>query len=158
WARCGRHSRNAASRTPSHDRAKSLPSVRSHGSAQREQSRVQPALETSVVSSGLREDHLDPEDVAAYVDKLATAERRALIEAHLAECAECRAEVSDSARIIGALAGPRRTRSGLVAAAAIAAALLLFVRPGTDRESGTPFGNSSITHREAPVTTTVAPV
>ena len=97
--------------------------------------------------------HLDPRDVAAYVDRAGTASERARIESHLATCAECRAEVSDAARIIATLPrtrGPRR--SLIISAAGIAAVLLMFMWPR---------GNGDGTvgqHRESAVTTTVSPV
>jgi hypothetical protein len=99
------------------------------------------------------EQHLDPRDVAAYVDRAATASERTRIESHLATCAECRAEVSDAARIIASLPRSRAARRGLiVSAAGIAAMLLVFMWPRADRDNTFP------QHRESPVTTTISPV
>ena len=96
--------------------------------------------------------HLDPNEVVAYVDRVASPTARARIEAHLATCAECRAEVSDAARIIATVPPARRTRRrALVSAAGIAAMLLVFLWPRADR------GPVNQQHRELPVTTTIAP-
>ena len=96
--------------------------------------------------------HLDPNEVVAYVDRVATPTTRARLETHLATCAECRAEVSDAARIIATLPRPqvRRLRVG-ISAAGIAAMLLVFLWPRADR------GPVNQQHRELPVTTTIAP-
>jgi hypothetical protein len=106
-------------------------------------------LEAIVVS----EQHLAPNDIAAYVDRAATGSRRARIESHLATCAECRAEVSDAARIINTLPPARSSRQrAIISAAAIAATLLFFVLPRAGREP------PGVPHRESGITTTVAPV
>ncbi len=97
--------------------------------------------------------HLDPRDVAAYVDRAATPSERARIESHLVTCAECRAEVSDAARIIATLPRSRGARRSLiVSAAGIAAMLLVFLWPRVDRD------NTGRQHRESAITTTVSPV
>ena len=97
--------------------------------------------------------HLDPRDVVAYVDRVATPSERARIESHLVSCPECRAEVSEAAHIIATLPRARGTRRRVViSAAGIAAMLLVFLWPRADRQNGQP------QHREAPVTTTIAPV
>jgi len=96
--------------------------------------------------------HLDPRDVAAYIDRAATPDERARIESHLATCAECRAEVSDAARITATLPRSRGARRSLiVSAAGIAAMLLVFLWPRGDRDS-------TRQHRESALTTTVSPV
>jgi len=98
--------------------------------------------------------HLAPKDVAAYVDHLATTSARARIESHLAICAECRAEVSDAARIIATIPRSRTTRRRVtISAAGIAAMLLVFLWPRADRNTNT----ANPRHREAPLTTTIAP-
>jgi putative zinc finger protein len=97
--------------------------------------------------------HLDPRDVVAYVDRASTPSERARIESHLVTCPECRAEVSEAAHIIATLPPARGVRRGvLITAAGIAAVLLVFLLPRTDRQIG------QLQHREAAVTTTVAPV
>jgi hypothetical protein len=96
--------------------------------------------------------HLDPRDVVAYVDRVAPPSERARIESHLVTCPECRAEVSEAAHIIATLPRSRGIRrSALITAAGIAAVLLVFLLPRADRQTG-------LQHREAPVTTTIAPM
>ncbi|HEY3112623.1 MAG TPA: zf-HC2 domain-containing protein [Gemmatimonadaceae bacterium] len=102
---------------------------------------------------GVTGHHLDPRDIAAYVDRAATPSERARIESHLVTCPECRAEVSEAAHIIYTLPRARGVRRGvLITTAGIAAVLLVFLLPRTDRQIG------KLQHREAGVTTTVAPV
>src|SRR6476660_2253425 len=97
--------------------------------------------------------HLDPRDVVAYVDGVATVAERARIESHLATCAECRAEVSEVPRIIATAPRARASRRHLViAAAGIAAMLLVFLWPRADTRRPLP------QHRESSITTTIAPV
>ena len=106
-----------------------------------------------VEAVSMTEQHLDPNEVVAYVDHVATPSARARIETHLATCAECRAEVSDAARIIATLPAARGTRRRVaISAAGIAAMLLVFLWPRASREP------LDLQHREAPVTTTIAPV
>src|SRR6267378_2840498 len=81
--------------------------------------------------------HLEPREVAGYVDRVLPDTERARIEAHLATCPECRAEVADAGRIIATLPRPRRVRRGvMVSAAGIAAMLLVFLWPRADRDLG----------------------
>jgi hypothetical protein len=96
--------------------------------------------------------HLDPREVAGYVDRVLPDTERARIEAHLATCPECRAEVAEAGRIIATLPRPRRIRRGvMVSAAGIAAMLLVFLWPRDDRDLG------DRKHRESAVITTIAP-
>ena len=44
--------------------------------------------------------HLDPQEVAGYIDRAVPDTERARIEAHLATCAECRGEIADAGRIM----------------------------------------------------------
>lgn len=78
-------------------------------------------------------EHLDGVRAAAYAEgSLSDAERTA-VEAHLAECAECRAEVTEVALLIGEKG--RRSRWWLtvpVTAAAAVAAVLLIAGPLTE--------------------------
>jgi hypothetical protein len=66
------------------------------------------------------------DQVAAFVDHRLQGTERAAVESHLAECADCRAEVIEVERLVG---GVRRyrTRSLVVGGLAIAAGLLLVV-------------------------------
>ncbi|MGH2625338.1 MAG: zf-HC2 domain-containing protein [Anaerolineales bacterium] len=90
--------------------------------------------------------HLEPGEVAAYVDRRLVGAVLARVEAHLADCATCRVEVIEVARIRASVPGLRPWRV-LVPAAAVAAVLLLVLTPeGMDR------------HRELAVATTIAPV
>jgi hypothetical protein len=53
-----------------------------------------------MVSEERSEQHLEAQEVAAYVDGAISSDRYAAIQAHLATCAECRAEVFDVSRIV----------------------------------------------------------
>ena len=111
-------------------------------------------MSTRVVEAiSVTNEHLDPDEIAAYVDGAVTPDKRPRIESHLATCAECRAEVSEAASIIATLPSARRrgTRA-LASAAGIAAMLLVFLWPRADRDD---IGRQ---HRESAVTTTVPPV
>ncbi len=110
-------------------------------------------MSTGVVEAiRVTDEHLDPRIVAGYVDRVLPDAERARIEAHLATCPECRAEVADAARIIATLPHTRRPRRGvMVSAAGIAAMLLVFLWPRADQDPGNP------QHRESSVTTTIAP-
>src|SRR2546427_7192239 len=94
--------------------------------------------------------HLTVEDVAAYADRGLVAAERARVEAHLAACAECRAEAVAVAGLSRAFA--RRRRWAGMAPLAAAAVLVLFLAPWPRlRDHGGPV------LREPPVTTAVAP-
>jgi hypothetical protein len=96
--------------------------------------------------------HLAPNDFAAYLDGATTGDRRARIEAHLAQCPECREEMRDAGRIIRTLPGAhRRARPIVAAVAAVAALVLISVLPRAYPNLSKP------QHRESPVTTTTAP-
>jgi hypothetical protein len=79
--------------------------------------------------------HLSTDDVAAAVDGRLPPGRRASIEAHLAICAACRAEVASvSAMVDSAPAPTRRSRwPALASLVAVAAAMLLVLGPVTRR-------------------------
>src|SRR5260370_10439144 len=99
----------------------------------------------------VRAGHLTVEDVAAYVDRGLLADQRARVEAHLAACAQCRAEVVT----VGRLARSLRMRRRWVATAPLAAAaavLVLVLAPWHgQRDQHTPL------LREPAITTTAAP-
>lgn len=93
--------------------------------------------------------HLAVADIAAYADRRLAAAERARVEAHLAACAECRAEVVAVARLSRSLASRRRW--AVVAPLAAAAVLVLLLAPWPRlRDQGPVL-------REPAVTTTVAP-
>jgi hypothetical protein len=101
-----------------------------------------------------RSEHLTPMDVASYIDGAATGDDRRRIDAHLADCVECRNDVVDSGRIVRSQASARLSSARLlvptaIAAAAAAAMVLVLVRPPLVEQRGE--------HREAPLTTTVLP-
>ena len=96
--------------------------------------------------------HLEPHEIANYVNGDVGGEARASIDAHLAACAECRAEVADVSRIVRTAPAARGVSRRIWIPAATAAALvLLWVGPPAFREQGTP------EHRDEGVTATVAP-
>jgi anti-sigma factor RsiW len=96
--------------------------------------------------------HLGVDETAAYVDGGVTAAERARMNAHLAGCADCRAEVADVVGIVRS-AGTSRTRVNRVwiPAAAAAVLALMWVAPRALRQQAAP------QHREEAVTMTVAP-
>jgi hypothetical protein len=96
--------------------------------------------------------HLQANEIAAYVDGGAAGEARAAIQAHLAACAECRAEVAEVSGIVRTLPRERwMARRIWVPAAAAAALALLWAGPRALREP------EVLEHRQEAVTTTVAP-
>src|SRR2546426_11618463 len=94
--------------------------------------------------------HLTAEDVAAYADRGLVAAERARVEAHLAACAECRAEVVAVARLSRSFA--RRGRWAGMAPPSAAAVLVLFLARWPR-----PRGPGGAALREPAVTTAVAP-
>jgi hypothetical protein len=89
-----------------------------------------PTLRANARNDRTVQSHLSGDDVAAFVDGRVSSEQRSGIEAHLAVCADCRAEVvAVSALVESAPAAVhRRSRWPLVGTgAAAAAAILLFV-------------------------------
>jgi hypothetical protein len=114
---------------------------------------TQQVAEARAVSELPFEQHLRPEEIAAYIDGVATGDARARIESHLATCDDCRAEIVDASRIAATLPRARGMRRRVwIPAAAAAAVVLLAVWPRTVREPGV-----EVTHRESPVTATIAP-
>lgn len=96
--------------------------------------------------------HLEANEIAAYVDGAVAGEARAAIQAHLAACAECRAEVAEVLPIVRTLPRARRVRGQIwIPAAAAAVLALLWAGPRALREPAVP------EHREEAVTTIVAP-
>jgi len=96
--------------------------------------------------------HLEVDETAAYVDGSVTGEERARMAAHLAACADCRAEVVDVSRIVRSAGASRSRNHGLWIPAVMAAVLaLVWVAPRALRQQSAP------QHREEAVTMTVAP-
>ena len=73
--------------------------------------------------------HLENGRLAAYLDRRLSADERAQVEAHLADCADCRAEVVALGRLRRRLARPSPWVIGPALAAAAVAAFLLLGRP-----------------------------
>lgn len=73
-------------------------------------------------------EHMRDGEMAAYLDRRLSGPDRARVEAHLAECAECRLEAREVRRLLDRSSRPRRLMvgAGLLAAAA---SLFLFLRP-----------------------------
>ena len=94
--------------------------------------------------------HLDPAEVARYVDQQASPELRTRVQNHMAECAECRDEVLEVLR-----AAPRATSATVrrvwLPTVAAAAFLVIVVWPRGERA-----GPQDI-HREGAITATIAP-
>jgi hypothetical protein len=101
------------------------------------------------VKTRSEEQHLEPGDVAAYVDTALHGPARRAVESHLAACAQCRAEVIDVGGVIRTMPRSRQRRYWIPAAAA-AAVLLLWVAPPIDQDA-------PVIHRDESVTLTPAP-
>src|SRR5919206_1600037 len=71
------------------------------------------------------ERHLSADEVAAYVDGALAGDERARIEAHLAVCADCRAEVREVTGLVRSLPEARRSARRVWIPAAAAAAVLV---------------------------------
>lgn len=96
--------------------------------------------------------HLEPDEIAAYVDNAVRGDERASIQEHLVACAECRAEVSEVSSIMRTAPDrPGVSPRIWLPAAAAAAFALLWLGPRALREQTVP------DHREEAVTMTVAP-
>jgi anti-sigma factor RsiW len=93
--------------------------------------------------------HLDPEQIAAYLDRTLSAAEYGQVEAHLVECRECRVEVLEVERLAGSVPGPRRWVAVPLLAAAAAAVVLVVMLPG--RPAPEPV------HREPAVQSSLAP-
>ena len=75
--------------------------------------------------------HLTPEQTAAYLDGVLAPEARARVEAHLEACSECRSEVVALRPLVASQETRRKLlRAGLVLGTAAAASMALLVYPG----------------------------
>ena len=82
-----------------------------------------------------RPEHPDDQQIAAYVDGVLPPSERVAMQAHLAQCPDCRAAVRDVARVVDTFPGSARGSRWMWApAAAVAAAALLWIVPTIDRE------------------------
>ena len=70
--------------------------------------------------------HPGAEDMAAYIDERATEADRARIEAHAADCPECRREIAEVTEVLSLTRSARRWRVW-VPTAAVAAAVIAFL-------------------------------
>ena len=113
---------------------------------------AQPLILESDMTNRRVEQHLEPAEVAAYVDGTLADDMRSDLEAHLVTCTDCRGEVVEVSRIARALPGRAMHRHVWIPTAAAAAAVILLIAwPRTIREP------EQLAHREAPVTATVSP-
>lgn len=69
--------------------------------------------------------HLESSDIAAYLDRALTPKEREKVEAHLADCAQCRRESVEVLRVRNRMR--RRSRWLVIPPVAAAAAVALFV-------------------------------
>ena len=76
-----------------------------------------------------REDHLAEGVIAAYVDHRLGGDERRAVEAHLAECVDCRAEVVAVTRLVWARRRPWLVATGGLGVAAAAAVLVIALVP-----------------------------
>lgn len=80
------------------------------------------------------------DQVAAFVDHRLQGTERAAVESHLAECADCRAEVVEVERLVGGVRR-HRARSLVIGGLAVAAGLMLVVSTVRHRGAGSDDGN-----------------
>jgi anti-sigma factor RsiW len=83
-----------------------------------------------MLSSSPPPGHLPADVLAAYIDRSLTPPARAEVEAHVADCAQCRAELVSAKRLVAAAprpTAPRRWSSVAVVGAAAAAVVIAFV-------------------------------
>jgi hypothetical protein len=87
-----------------------------------------------------RTGHLTSDEVAAYVDRRSSTAGRSGIEAHLADCDLCRAEVLEVRSMLKSAPQARRSNGSLRAlAGAAAAALILVALPWRDLRHSSSF-------------------
>lgn len=97
-------------------------------------------------------EHLAASEIAACVDGTLAGDERARVHAHLAECADCRAEVVEVTHVVRTAPAVRRsTRRFWIPAAAAAAVVLLWVAPRMRHEPVKEI------HRDQPTVSAAAP-
>jgi hypothetical protein len=101
-----------------------------------------------MVAQERSDQHLEAQEIAAYVDGGLSKDTHAAVEAHLAICAECRAEVFDVSRIVRAAPRARSSRrpwarrAWIPMAAAAAAVFIIWTKPWVPRQ------DSAVVHRD----------
>ena len=108
------------------------------------------ALGISRVTESSSSPHLEPNEVASYVDGALDAAGRARFDAHLVSCDHCRAEVAEVSLVAAAMRTRRRRKSFLIPAGAVAAAAILFMLLP-------PRGRAPSERREGPLSTAISP-
>ena len=99
--------------------------------------------------------HPEADDLAAYLDRRLDSSARAEVEAHVAWCDECRAELREVSAILhGDFVKPRRRRAWIGPAVAAAAAIVLLV--AYPRGPSSP--DEEPAHRDVPGALDLAPV
>jgi thiosulfate/3-mercaptopyruvate sulfurtransferase len=101
--------------------------------------------------------HLDENDIACYAHGVLPNQQRATVEAHLADCAECRAEVLELHRSISTDKRRTVTRYISIAATAAAAAVIFVVavpRAGRDAGPEIPLVATNVSADAGPVVST----
>lgn len=79
--------------------------------------------------------HIPAERMSEYVDGVLPPDQMTLVETHLAECLECRTEVTEVSRLLSMRRGPRRRRTILGLSAIAGAALVILVATTVFNES-----------------------
>src|SRR4051812_36504279 len=100
------------------------------------------------------EEHLDADEIVAYVDRAVAGDERLRIEAHLAACTECRVEVSEVIGVVRTIPELRQSRRRYWIPAAAAAALAIVLAWPRGQQARLTLGRE---HRQGAVTTTVGP-
>jgi hypothetical protein len=101
--------------------------------------------------AGVFMSHLEPEQIAAYLDRTLGASAHGQVEAHLVECRDCRVEVLEVERVADGVPGPRRWAAVPLLAAAAAAGVLVVTQVGRPATAPEPL------HREPVVQSSLAP-
>ena len=83
--------------------------------------------------------HLEAREISAYLDRTLTAMERERVEAHLADCAECRREAIEVSRVRSTVGRRSRWLIGPPIAAAAAIAFLVLLRSGENPGTGPVF-------------------
>src|SRR5690242_18186481 len=92
-----------------------------------------------------RTEHLTEMQIAGYLDRRLSAPDRDRVENHLAECADCRDQLSGAQQVLARARRPRRlvTTAGLLAAAAAVLVIVRVAIPTGDGEQPALRGDNS---------------